>query len=146
MKHFFTTVATAPGMSPPSVPQVSTTAPEPSVLPPIPKTDVEMELDLAILQASDDVRNDFGHIMESFARLAEGDQDEGDIQMPSYISSPICELFDLKKNHWVLLHEWSASCSLDKELEFYKLLNLDAPGDEDVNLDVDSILDSMLHV
>jgi hypothetical protein len=56
------------------------------------------------------------------------------------------ELFDFKKNRWVSLHEWSASHSLDKELEFYKLLNLDAPGDEDVSLDVDSTLDSMLHV
>jgi hypothetical protein len=46
----------------------------------------------------------------------------------------------------VSLHERSASRSLDEELEFYELLNLDAPGDEDVNLDVDSTLDSVLHV
>jgi hypothetical protein len=66
--------------------------------------------------------------------------------MPSHKSSLISELFDFKKNHWVSLHEQSASHSLDKELEFYELLNLNAPGDEGVNLDVDSSLDSMLHV
>ena len=146
LKRVFGAAETAPGTSPPSVPQVSTTAPEPSMLPPAPETDVEMELDPAILRASDDARNDFGRIVESFARLAEGDQDEGDVRMPSHISSPICELFDFKKNHWVSLHERSASRSLDEELEFYELLNLDAPGDEDVNLDVDSTLDSVLHV
>jgi hypothetical protein len=81
-----------------------------------------------------------------FARLAEGDQDKGNVWVPSHISSPICELFDFKVYHWVSLHGWSASRSLDEELEFYKLLNLGAPGDEDVNLDVNSTLDSMLHV
>jgi hypothetical protein len=101
---------------------------------------------VAILRASDDARNNFGCIVESFARLAEGDQDEGDVRVPSHISSPICELFDFKKNHWVSLHERSASRSLDEELEFYELLDLGAPGDEDVNLDVDSTLDSVLHV
>jgi hAT family C-terminal dimerisation region len=146
MKHFFGTAANVPGISPPSVPQVSTTAPEPSTLPPTPEMDVEMELDPAILRASDDVGNDFGCIVESFARLAEGDEDEGDVRMPSHILSLICQLFNFKKNHWVSLHEWSASRSLNEELEFYELLNLDAPGDEDVNLDVDSTLDSVLHV
>jgi hypothetical protein len=95
-----------------------------------------MELDPALLQVSSDVRNDFEWIVESFARLAEGAKDKCDVRMPSHISNPISELFNFKKNHWVSLHEQSASCSLDEELEFYELLNLDA-RDEDVNLDVD---------
>jgi hypothetical protein len=71
------------------VAHTTTTTPEPSVLPPTPETDVEMELDPAILWVSDGVRKDFGRIVESFARLAEGDQDKGDVRMPSHISSLI---------------------------------------------------------
>ena len=108
-----------------------------------------MKLDPALLQVSDDARNDFGRT--ALWNLLRGWQketrtDKGDVQMPSRISSPISELFNFKKNHWVSLHEQSASCSLDEELEFYELLNLDAPGGEDVNLDVDSTLDSVLHI
>jgi hypothetical protein len=146
MKRFFGAATTIPGISPPSVPQAPTTTPEPTTLSSATETDVEIELDPPILQVSDDVRNDFRCIVESFPRLAEGDQDEDNVWMPSHISSPISELFDFKKNHWVSLHEQSASRSLDKEPEFYELLDMDAPGDEDVNLDINSSLDSVLHV
>ena len=38
----------------------------------------------------------------------------------------------------------SASCSLDEELELYELLDMDAAGDEDVDLEIDPTLDSVL--
>ena len=95
---------------------------------------------------SHDVRNDFSQILESFTKLVEGDQDDGEAHMPSQITITVCELFNFENNNWVLPHKCSASCSLDEELELYELLDLDAPGDEDVHLEVDEVLDSILHV
>ena len=46
----------------------------------------------------------------------------------------------------MLLHKRSASRSLDEELELYELLDMDAPREEDVDLEIDHTLDSVLHV
>ena len=37
------------------------------------------------------------------------------------------------------------SWSLNEELELYELLDTDAPGYNDVNIEIDPILDSVLH-
>ena len=107
--------------------------------------DLDPSLDPAILQASDDTRNDFGRVVDSFVRLTKGDEDNEDTQT-SEMTIQICQLFDFGSSHWVSQHERSASRSLDEELELYELLDMDAAGEEDVNLEIDHTLDSVLHV
>jgi hypothetical protein len=54
-------------------------------------------------------------------------------------------LFDFTKKSWIPLHELTASRSLDEELELYELLDLDAPGEEGINVEIDHTLESVLH-
>ena len=89
--------------------------------------------------------NEFGRIVESFTKLVEGDKDDADVASSFHISTEICQLFDFRRDHWVSLHERSATRSLDEELELYELLDLDATGEADDNLDIDHTLDSILH-
>ena len=51
--------------------------------------------------------------------------------------TPIQSLFDFSCSHWVEVYLRSSICSLDKELQLYKLLDLDADGEEDADVDVD---------
>ena len=107
-----------------------------------------MRIDPILQTSSDNIENDFSRITGSFVRLAEGDEDsdDGSLKWPSKTSIKVSELFNFLNTHWVLLHECSASHSLDEKLEFYELLDLDAPGEQDINLDIDQALDSVLHV
>jgi hypothetical protein len=110
-----------------------------------PDTDsIMMDIDPVVLQASNTAGNDFTSIVERFAKLADADEDE-DAHMFSCIpwQVSISELFDFNKGHWVSTHERSASRSLNEELELYELLDLDAPGEEDVDLEIDPTLDSV---
>lgn len=93
----------------------------------------------------DDVINEFNNITGSFVEQVGGDNDDGDGRMPSDISVEIANLFDFTKKSWIPLHERTASRSLDEELELYELLDLDAPGEEDINIEIDHALDSILH-
>jgi hypothetical protein len=149
------TLPLAPHASTPQSPDTTLEPPAQPLSSAMDNENHEMDIDPAMLQleapdsasdSPDHARNDFSHIVESFTRLAEGDEDKGDVQMPSHISIEICKLFDFNKSHWVSMHERSASRSLDEELELYELLDMDAPGEEDVNLEVDNTLDSVLHV
>lgn len=58
---------------------------------------------------------------------------------------PIRELFDFSRSHWVEMYAKSAKRSFDEELELYELLDLDAQGEVDVDLDVDDSTGAMLH-
>ena len=58
---------------------------------------------------------------------------------------PIQELFDFSRSHWVEMYAKSAKRSFDEELELYELLNLDAQGEDDVDLEVDDSTGAMLH-
>jgi hAT family C-terminal dimerisation region len=150
MKRFFgakTSTSSVPPVSTvPQVPQQPSTSA--STSPPTSKTETDcttqMEVD-PISQSPDDVINKFNHITGSFTRQAGGDDDDGDGQMPSVISIEIANLFDFTKTSWIPSHERSASRSLEEELELYELLDLDAPGEEDINLEIDHALDSVLH-
>ena len=57
--------------------------------------------------------------------------------MPSEISIKIGDLFNFTNTGWVAVHERSASRSLDEELELYELLDTDAPGHDDINVEID---------
>jgi hypothetical protein len=105
----------------------------------------DMEIDPVVVQASNTAGNDFARIVQGFAKLADADQDEEDAQTFSCVpwQVSISKLFDFTKAHWVSKHERSASRSLNEELELYELLDLDAPGEEDVDLEIDPTLDSV---
>ena len=105
----------------------------------------DMEIDPVVVQASNTAGNDFARIVQGFAKLADADQDEEDAQTFSCVpwQVSIAKLFDFTKAHWVSKHERSASRSLNEELELYELLDLDAPGEEDVDLEIDPTLDSV---
>jgi hypothetical protein len=154
MKRFFGAKTSAPSMAPAStstVPQVP-----PSQQPSTSVTSTaETEMDLGVMhvdqklqsQSPDDsdATNEFNHITGSFARQTGEDDDDGDVQMPSVISIEIMMLFNFTNKSWIPSHEHSTSQSLDEELELYKLPDLDAPGEEDINVEIDNALDSVLH-
>jgi hypothetical protein len=154
MKCFFGAKTSAPSMAPAStstVPQVP-----PSQQPSTSVTSTaETEMDLGVMHVNQelqsqspdnsDATNEFNHITESFARQTGEDDDDGDVRMPSVISIEITVLFNFTNKSWIPSHERSASRSLDEELELYELLDLDAPGEEDINVEIDNALDSVLH-
>ena len=104
--------------------------------------DMEMDIDPGIPSASNNAANEFTHIVETFARLSNGDEDEQGAFSSSQL--PISRLFDFSAVHWVSKHGRSASRSLNEELELYELLDMDAAGEEDVDLEIDPVLDSVL--
>ena len=55
------------------------------------------------------------------------------------------ELFDFSRSHWVDLYAKTARRSFDEELKLYELLDLDAQGEDDVDLDVDDSTGAILH-
>ena len=55
------------------------------------------------------------------------------------------ELFDFGQSHWVELYAKSPRRSFDEELKLYELLDLDAQGEDDVDLDVDDSTGAILH-
>ena len=60
-------------------------------------------------------------------------------------SCTISELFDFSKTHWQTLYSKTALCSFDKELATYKLLDLDAQGENDDKVvDADDITRDIL--
>jgi hAT family C-terminal dimerisation region len=166
MKRFFGGASATSSAAPPSesaavIPQLGLQAPD-TFAPLEPHTsgtdNSDMDIDPVILQASDSTRtslssrnessdaNEFGSIVESFAKLVEGDEDDADVELSFHVSTEICQLFDFRRDHWVSLHERSATRSLDEELELYELLDLDAAGEADDSLEIDHTLDSILHM
>ena len=47
----------------------------------------------------------------------------------------VSELFDFSNTHWVAAVRSAQEDSFDKELEFYELLDLDAEGEDDIDID-----------
>ena len=65
----------------------------------------------------------------------EDDLDQEPVRPPAIEWIPIQNLFDFTKNHWVALYSRTALRSFDEELEAYEMLDLDAQGDEEVDID-----------
>ena len=106
-----------------------------------------MDIDPVLWWSSDGVTDQFNHITESFGRQASSDDNDGgpamDEELPSTIS--IAELFDFTQRAWILPHERSASRSLHEELELYELIDLDGTGEGSVDVEIDHVLESILH-
>ena len=102
-----------------------------------------------VLQPQETLADEFNMLTSSFSRQASNDGEDGD-RVPSVISIKIANLFDLKNRGWIPAHERTASRSLNEELQLYELLlyellDKDAPGEEDMNVEIDPALDSLLH-
>jgi len=146
MKRFFGKANAAPAPTPSAQPIV--------VAPPLTTNETEvgddatlMDIDPALQQQSqdnDNLANEFNLLTSSFSRQASGDADDAD-GITSIISIKIADLFNFTNRAWIPMHERSASRSLDEELELYELLDVDAPGDDDINVEIDPALDSLLH-
>lgn len=71
--------------------------------------------------------------------LEEDETDQDPVTVSSVIGRriPLGDLFDFSNDHWVKMYEGSARRSFDDELEMYELLDLDAAGEEEVDVDLD---------
>jgi hypothetical protein len=59
-------------------------------------------------------------------------------------SMKLVELFNFTDSHWVQVYEMAARRSFDEELELCELLDLDAEGEEEANVDVDDSTGKLL--
>ena len=121
-----------------SVP-LSGTAPEvqPPLYPTIENNEEALETNaLEVLE----VGNEFREIANHHSRMVDEDNlDNEPVSAPETIGRPVSiqELFDFSSTHWVGMYAKSAWRSFDEELELYELLDFDAEGEEDINIDVD---------
>ena len=118
--------------------------------PPTDETEISdaTDIDPMLQQLSSDGvtwADEFNYITASFGRQANSDNNDGDEKMPLFLSIKINELFDFTQRSWISPHERSASRSLNEELELYELLDLDAAGEEGVDVEINHTLDSILH-
>ena len=84
--------------------------------------------------------NNFRSIVGLHTQLAaEDDLDQEPVHLSSTARRQIklSELFDFTQTHWVVMYAKSPLRSFDEELELYELLDLDATGEQDADLDVD---------
>ncbi|KAG5634734.1 hypothetical protein H0H81_000957, partial [Sphagnurus paluster] len=76
-----------------------------------------------------------------------GDEDHSiNFTSPKNISISLKNLFDFNSTHWVEAQQRSAIGSLEEEFEVYDLLDLDAEGEQELDLDpdLDDIVESVL--
>jgi hypothetical protein len=67
--------------------------------------------------------------------VEEDDLDQEPVRTSAIEPIPIRNLFDFTKNHWVELYSRTALRSFDEELAAYEMLDLDAQGDEEIDID-----------
>ena len=58
---------------------------------------------------------------------------------------PIQQLFDFHQSHWVNKYQKHLLRSFDEELALYELLDLDAQGEDDIDVDVYNTTGDILH-
>jgi hypothetical protein len=82
--------------------------------------------------------NSFRSMMERQTQLVDDDETDCAPVRPSTIGlTPIVSLFDFSRSHWVEMYSKSSIRSFDEELQLYEMLDLDADGEEDVDVNVD---------
>jgi hypothetical protein len=74
----------------------------------------------------------------------EAADNDHDGSQSSKIIMRMIDLFDFSKDHWVKFQEASAVGSLEEELELYQLLDLDVPGDPELDLDLNDSIENIL--
>jgi hypothetical protein len=92
--------------------------------------------------------SEFRDFVGRFERLSDEDEDDDDalpsISMLTYRRISIQDLFDFSNSKWQALFALTVHHSFDAELAIYDLLDLDAAGDEDVDLNIDESTGEML--
>ncbi|KAI0918170.1 hypothetical protein AcV5_002936 [Taiwanofungus camphoratus] len=113
----------------------------------ISKPAVSTNPETAHLEASEDVREDdveepctieLEGIVEGFIQMSDEDVDMDEIQFPSCLKIPLKKLFDFKCSEWVDSIQQFMEHGLQEELELYELLDFDAGGEEDKQMDLDA--------
>jgi len=76
------------------------------------------------------------------SELSEEDNEHG--PFPSTLSFTLAELFDFSVDYWVQSSEATGNRGLQDELELYELVDLDASGELDTDVDVDGMAEAVL--
>ena len=83
--------------------------------------------------------NSFRSMVEQQIQSVDDDETDCAPVRPSTIGLvPIVSLFDFTRFHWVEMFSKSSIRSFDEELQLYEMLDLDADGEEDVDVNVDN--------
>lgn len=113
---------------------------------PLASTSTQPTISPDVTGSSEDFENPpstpFQDLIEEEVTRVERDEDIYDaIHMPArllpgaYRKIAIADLFDFNNEHWAQKFEESALRTFKQELEIYKLLDLDADGDLDIEVD-----------
>lgn len=83
-------------------------------------------------------------ITGNLTALADADDDVSITPSNGSISIKLTNLFKSDNPHWTAFQQRSAVGSLQDELEAYELLDLDAPGEDDLDFDIDPAIENIL--
>lgn len=76
-------------------------------------------------------------MVDDMALAAAEDDEDCEPIHKNFECTAIASLFDFNEGHWVQLHTRSTMTSFDEELALYKVLDLDAEGEDDPDISVD---------
>ena len=94
---------------------------------------------------SEDCRSESARGAPTFRPASElGSRAHFDTQSPSSIPLALKDLFDFNIDYWQSSSEVAGTRGLQDELEFYELLDLDASGEQDTDIAVDSMSEAVL--
>ncbi|GLB43960.1 putative protein of unknown function (DUF 659) [Lyophyllum shimeji] len=148
VKRQFTARGTNPATTSSSGPEPSVTPTASPVAPQAPPVLAEPLTDADLNTESSSPSSNSFHTMASLhCTMVDLDDADNDPVRESAITDlpvPIVDLFDFTSTHWVDAYGRAAVLSFDEELELYELLDLDAEGEEDVDIAVDESMADIL--
>jgi hypothetical protein len=142
MKRLFATRTQAVGPVPPL------NTPEASASDPVDAVEVPRLTAPAVKPRENPGRGTFQELAKEQAlRAAEDETDRLPVRDSRIIGRPVPlgQLFDFTDSHWVARYEKTARRSFQEELELYELLDLDAAGEEEVDVDLDDSTGDLMH-
>jgi len=96
-------------------------------------------------RARSQLTNSFRSMVEQQSQLVDDDDTDCTPVRPSTIGlTPIKSLFDFSRSHWVDMYSKSSIRSFNEELQLYEMLDLDAEGEDNVDVDVDDNTEDIL--
>jgi hypothetical protein len=105
------------------------------------------DADVAAAPQHEDTPSGLAEIIgEQTLRVAEDETDQMPVTVCTIIRRPVGlnQLFDFTDTHWVERYEKTARPSFDEELELYELLDLDADGDDNVDVGLDDSIGDLM--